>query len=382
MAGLIATTALAQAGYRIFCCAPNLVNPQNDPSISDNRVTALLNPSIDALREISIWNELIDESIPLEGIKIAEISKQAQKQLKSVIFLASDCGYKQFGWIINNTSLTNMLFNHLVKFQNVTLCSSNSTVSVLTRRNEVSLKLSNGSIVRGKLLVAADGRNSTVRRDLGIGIRQFRFNQKTITFNVLHDERHRNISTEIYQSGGPFTFVPINDYEGKPASSIVWMDTTKKVDNLLQLSKAELQVHATRRSHAIAGQLKIISNINTWPSTAQHVESMIAKRTALIAEAAHVVPPIGAQGLNMSIADINALIRAIRHYPDDPGSNNVLNRYQRYRFKNSFARLISVCLLNRVAIAGDGASHELRKQILRMFASSQIARTLVVKQIM
>jgi 2-octaprenyl-6-methoxyphenol hydroxylase len=63
-----------------------------------------------------------------------------------------------------------------------------------------------------------------MRRALGIGVRTTRYGQKALAFAVTHPEPHRNVSTEIHRSGGPFTLVPLPDREGKPASAVVWME--------------------------------------------------------------------------------------------------------------------------------------------------------------
>ena len=163
--------------------------------------------------------------------------------------------------------------------------------------------------VAAKLVVAADGRDSTLRRLAGIGCRRWGYGQKALVFAVTHPDPHGGVSTEIHRTGGPLTLVPMPDHDGRPCSSVVWMVPGPRANALAALDDAGLGAELTAETMGLFGPLRIVSPRAVWPIVAQLAHRLVAQRLALIAEAAHVVPPIGAQGLNMSLADIETLAR-------------------------------------------------------------------------
>jgi 2-octaprenyl-6-methoxyphenol hydroxylase len=173
--------------------------------------------------------------------------------------------------------------------------------------------LSDGARLRARLVIAADGRNSAVREAAGIGVRTTRYGQKALAFAVTHPIPHENVSTEIHRSGGPFTLVPLPDYTGEdgsrapPPPSSGW-SAGPRCGGSWTLDTPAFEAEMTERSAHLFGPLTLVSRRTVWPIISQTARALCAERVALVAEAAHVVPPIGAQGLNMSLADIRTLL--------------------------------------------------------------------------
>ena len=222
------------------------------------------------------------------------------------------------------------------------------------------LKLSSGNTVKAKLVIAADGRNSILREKAGISTKTHRFGQKALAFAVTHSIPHKNISTEIHNSGGPFTLVPLPDYNGKPSSAIVWMENGEKATNLMEMKTKNFEHEMTIRSCNILGPLKLASKRSLWPIISQVADRLYSKRLALIGETAHVVPPIGAQGLNMSLADIKCLNDLDQKYPDQLGSMNTLKEYQKNRIFDIRQRVAGVSALNQISISNNKVIQNIR----------------------
>jgi 2-octaprenyl-6-methoxyphenol hydroxylase len=123
----------------------------------------------------------------------------------------------------------------------------------------------------------------------------------------------------VHRSGGPFTLVPLPDRDGETGSAVVWMETGPEVARLAALPVPAFEAEMTARSCRHPGPLTLASRRSVWPIISQIAARMSGPRTVLMAEAAHVVPPIGAQGLNMSLADLPACGTWPQH-PDDPGT--------------------------------------------------------------
>ena len=169
------------------------------------------------------------------------------------------------------------------------------------------------------------------------------------TFIVTHEKPHHNASIEIHRSGGPFTFVPLADFEGNPCSSVVWMESNKNVKQLLSLKTEQFEDEINNRSCSHLGKLKMISHISDWPIISQIAKQLTAKRTALIAEAAHVLPPIGAQGLNMSVSDIKSLYELAKDTSGLIKIQETLDKFDRSRRLDVRTRVLGINTLNEIS---------------------------------
>ncbi|HID67579.1 MAG TPA: UbiH/UbiF family hydroxylase, partial [Roseibacterium sp.] len=226
--------------------------------------------------------------------------------------------------------------------------------------------------------IAADGRNSPVRGALGIKVKTTRYGQKALAFAVTHDHPHNNVSTEIHRSGGPFTLVPLPDHEGRPCSAIVWMERGPEAKRLAGLPEAAFEAEMTARSAGLYGALTLVSRRSIWPIISQVADRMAGERTALIAEAAHVVPPIGAQGLNMSLADIATLLEIAEANHTDPGAAEGLARYTRARHAEVKARVTGVDALNRASMADAQGLRDMRLRALNgLYSVAPVRRILM-----
>ncbi|MEM9852728.1 MAG: FAD-dependent monooxygenase, partial [Pseudomonadota bacterium] len=176
-------------------------------------------------------------------------------------------------------------------------------------------------------------------------------------FTVSHPRPHDNVSTELHRSGGPFTLVPLPN---PTESAVVWMESSDKAAALMAQDDPEFAAAATERSCAVQGDLTVTSPRAVWPIISQRARSLTGERTVLIAEAAHVMPPIGAQGLNMSLADIRCLRDLAHANPNSLGDAAMLATYARRRHPDINLRMAGVDALNRAAIAGSDAWTALR----------------------
>jgi 2-octaprenyl-6-methoxyphenol hydroxylase len=293
-------------------------------------------------------------------------------------FTASDISDEPFGWNLPNWLLRREMTARLSELPNVDFRPGIGTAAVLTRNAEARVTLSDGRSVTARLLVAADGRDSPVRRALGIGVRTVRYGQKALAFAVTHDRPHDNISTEVHRSGGPFTLVPLPDHLGRPSSAVVWMESGGEIARLAALPVPEFEAAMTERSAGLYGPLQLASRLSVWPIISQTAARMAGERTALMAEAAHVVPPIGAQGLNMSLGDLACLIDLACARPAALGEPDMLAAYERRRWPEVQMRAAGIDLLNRASMIEAQWLRDLRAGALdTLYALSPVRRTLM-----
>jgi 2-octaprenyl-6-methoxyphenol hydroxylase len=249
---------------------------------------------------------------------------------------------------------------------------------MLARDAEAIVTLTDGTQVSARLVIGADGRGSAVRKAASIDVKTTRYGQKAVTFAVTHDAPHDNVSTEVHRSGGPFTLVPLPDHDGRPCSAVVWMANGAEVQRLAALSDDAFEAAANDRSALLYGPLKLASRRSVWPIISQITESLTAPRTALVAEAAHVMPPIGAQGLNMSLKDLACLLDLAQAEPAQIGSPALLDAYARQRHPDIKLRVTGIDALNRASIAGSPMFQTLRsKGIEALYGIAPVRRTLM-----
>ena len=378
VAGLTAAAAFASAGFSVICVDPQPPVTSADAEGADLRSTALLQPSIPLLQAAGLWPRLAPHAAPLQVMRIIDAGGPTATPRVVKDFDAADISNQPFGWNLPNWLLRREMVAHLSRLRRADFRPGVATRTVLTRESEALVTLSDGTRVSARLLVAADGRNSPVREALGIGVHTRRYGQKALAFTVTHPIPHNNVSTEIHRTGGPFTLVPLPDHKGSPASAVVWMETGPEAQRLRALPVAEFEAALNDRSCGILGPLRLNSQINLWPIISQVADRMSGERTALMAEAAHVMPPIGAQGLNMSLADLRVLLELAADHKADLGSPAMLDAYHRRRHCEVQARITGIDLLNRASMAGAPAWRDLRAKLLdAMYGSAPVRRTLM-----
>ncbi|MFV0384829.1 UbiH/UbiF family hydroxylase [Paracoccus sp. (in: a-proteobacteria)] len=361
IAGLIAAAAFGAEGHATLCIDPAPPVTSETAAGADLRSTAFLMPSVALLQRIRLWDRLSPFATPLQIMRIVDAGGATPRARLTRDFDASEIGDQPFGWNLPNWLLRREIAARLEELPNVRFQPGTATVDVITGDEAALVTLSDGRRIRARLLIGADGRNSAVRQASGIGVRTFRYGQKALAFAVTHEIPHQNVSTEVHRSGGPFTLVPLPDRDGQPSSAVVWMESGPEIARLTALPADAFAAALNSRSAGVLGHLTRATQLTTWPIISQIADRFTAPRTALIAEAAHVVPPIGAQGLNMSLADLSALIELSRH---DPGHRDGLARYEQERRPEAYTRLLGIDALNRASQASARPLRDLRAAAL------------------
>lgn len=372
-AGLLAALVLAETGATVALVDPGFAQkPANDL-----RSTAFLAPSLDILDKAGLREGLEPLAARLDAMRIAELHDDGTLG-ESHDFSASEAALETFGLNIPNAPLKATLLQAVAahpRIETITAAAQRMT----GRDAHALLFLDNGQRLKVALVVAADGRDSQLRGAAGISARTIRYGQKALVFAVEHDRPHENISTELHRSGGPFTLVPLGA-ENQSRSAVVWMDFGKLTLQRAQMSEAEFMAAANERSGGVLGTLTLASPRAVWPIISRRAGALTAERLALVGEAAHVVPPIGAQGLNMSLADIACLRDLIaRKKPgQEIGDRVFLDAYSRARLPDMLVRIAGIDALNRASMAGQSDLRRLREMGLGWLGRSTQTRRLAM----
>lgn len=337
IAGLTAACAFAHDGRSV-----TLIDPAPGDPPADRRTTAFLQPARDLLEEIGAWQGLGDHPTPLAEMRVVDLSTRRPTVAD---FRAAEVSDRPFGWNVVNARMRRALAE---RAEALGVERRRTQVSdVLPRTAEVRALDAEGEAHVAALLVGADGRESTVRRALGIEASTRRTGQKALSFAVEHDVPHRAVSTELYRDGGPFVLVPLPEEDGRHRSAVVWMERGPEASRLHALPDDAFAAAVTERSGGVLGPLRPFGPRALFPLVTRVAARFAGPRTALMAEAAHAVPPIGAQGLNMSLADV-ALLREVSR--DGLGEAGGLERYARERRRDVLARMAAVTALNAASM--------------------------------
>ncbi|MEI4486002.1 UbiH/UbiF family hydroxylase [Frigidibacter sp. MR17.14] len=360
IAGLIAAASFGAAGFSTLVVDPAPPVASDADPAADLRSTAFLQPSVRLLEEIGLWERLAPHAMPLQVMRIVDAGGPEPEPRAIRDFDAAEILDQPFGWNLPNWLLRREIAAHLGTMTGTRFRAGCGVAGLLARETEARVRLSDGTSVSARLLVAADGRDSPVRGALGIEAHTRRYGQKALVFAVTHPIPHGNVSTEIHRSGGPFTLVPLPDRDGLPCSAVVWMETGPEAQRLAALPVPEFEAELAARSCNLLGPLTLVTRRPVWPIIARHAERLTGPRSALVAEAAHVVPPIGAQGLNMSLADIRTLRDLAVADRDGLGGPAMLAAYERARAPEIRARLAGIDLLNRASMLAPQPLRDLR----------------------
>jgi 2-octaprenyl-6-methoxyphenol hydroxylase len=336
-AGLAAAVALAQAGANTALIARRA-------PYADNRTTALLGGSVDLLRRLDVWPLCIDNAAALLAMRLVDDTGRLVRA-PEVKFSSDDIGLDQFGYNLENRALMMALEHRAAELPNLARIDDDAD-TVRPAGAEVAVRARQGRWLSARLVVGADGRQSLCREAAGIEVRRRDLNQAAVTFNVSHSRPHRNISTEFHTPQGPCVFVPLPG----DRCSVVWVAAPGQAERLMTMTDDELSEAAERQSHSILGRTRIEPGRHLFPLVIEQPRQFARHRVALVGEAAHVLPPIGAQGLNMGLRDaagIADIVREAMLSGEDPGSPQVLKRYNSARRADVASRTFVIDMANR-----------------------------------
>jgi len=340
-AGLTAAIALAEGGVSTL-----LVGKR--PAKSDNRTIALLASSITALETLGVWKSCAAQAAPLKVMRIVDDTGRLWRA-PEVTFDASEIGLDAFGYNIENRHLIDALEERARNLSGLRVIDG-EVLAITPERQAVAVAVKDAATYRAALVIGADGRSSICRAAAGIGMDERDCPQVALTVCLRHSRSHHNTSTEFHTPSGPFTFVPLPG----DRSSLVWVLDPEAADELADLDDTELSNEIERASYSILGKIEVEPGRGRVPLRVATARRFADKRIALVGEAAHVIPPIGAQGLNLGLRDaatISELAILANRNDQDVGSDDVLARYDRLRRADVGSRTFAVDLLNRTLLS-------------------------------
>jgi 2-octaprenyl-6-methoxyphenol hydroxylase len=341
-AGLATALALARVGVETALVAPPYHAGQTG---RDRRTTALIGPSIRLMINLGVWETLAGVAAPIAAVRIAD-DRRTLIRAPEVLFRAAEIGLASFGANLPNPALLGGFAAAAAHADRLTRVETAGVVAIAPAPDGVCLALAEGGGVRAALAVAADGRASRAPAAAGIAVETWDYPQAALVATFGHSRPHADTVNELHRHAGPLTTVPLPGRR----SALVWVEAPGAAQRLAGLDDGTLATELEERLQGALGRIGDLGPRAVHALGGRRAERMAAARIALAGEAAHVVPPIGAQGLNLGLRDAAALADCVgeaRARGEDIGGPAALAAYDRARRADVAARALSIDVLNR-----------------------------------
>lgn len=365
LAGSLAALALAESGRSVALIAP-------PARAADGRTTALMDQSIAFLKTLGLWETIAPHAAGLETMQIVDGTTRLLRA-PPVAFRAGEVGLAAFGYNIPNAPLLAVLDARIAASEGIVRLEGGVTAATAFEAG-VELTLDDGERVTAGIVVGADGRKSRIRESAGIGVRTWSYPQSALVLNFSHERPHGNVSTEFHTESGPFTQVPL---PGGRRSSLVWVLPPKEAARLRDLPAEDLARAVEERMQSMLGKISVEGGAQSFPLSGMTADRFGKGRFVLIGEAAHAFPPIGAQGLNLSLRDIMTLRDLLKDHAQD---ETLGERFDRRRQADIRSRTLSVDLLNRSLLSDFLPVQFLRSAGLHLLSALGPLRTVVMRE--
>lgn len=339
--GLMAGILMAREGLDVALVAPL-------GRWSDGRTTALLGGSVTMLERLGLWAAIADKTAPLAVMRLVDDTGRLIRA-PEVAFEAREIELPAFGYNIANMDLNHALLEATRKEPGLTLIDGAAS-EITPSADEVIVSIEGRAAVKARLVVGADGRQSKARAAAGLPIREWRYPQAALVTILKHEAPHEDISTEFHGRNGPFVLVPMPGNR----SSIVLVEAPDEAERLSKLEPTALASVLERRSHSILGKIEVDGPVQIYPLSGMTALTFAKSRIAVVGEAAHVFPPIGAQGLNLGLRDVASLAEVVgkaKKRGEDIGGEATLKAYDSARRLDVWSRTAGVDALNRTLLS-------------------------------
>ena len=345
LVGMTLAIGLAKAGI------PSCVIDSSDPSAQtaegfDGRASAISTASWNLYSHLGLADALEPLGCPIDSIAVTDGMKPGR------IDFQPEPGDGSLGRMFANRDLRVAMYDAAAKEDLITFLP-NARVSERTRdAHGVAVTLADGRVIKGRLMVGAEGRASPTRDEAGFTPARWSYGHRAMIVGLAHAKPHNNVAWEIFYPAGPFALLPLlDDAEGNHRSALVWTVSEKDAPGAMALPDGAFQSAVQARMGDVLGTVRLMGPRSSWPLNFHHTAKMVSDRLALVGDAAHGMHPIAGQGLNLGLRDVAALVEVLTdgmRLGLDPGDAQLLARYERWRAADTFMVSAATDVLTRL----------------------------------
>lgn len=371
-AGLTTALLLAQAGLSVVLIEKKSLPQTDTPPEVSGRTAALMQGALSTLKQAGLLESLEEHCAPLKKLQIIDGTQ-------TITFDANEIRLPHFGLNVPLTSLNHFLASKARTLSNLTLMEETEIWDFETDpQGFLTVRLNDEREIQTQLLIGADGKQSTVRTIAGIQTHKTDYQQSAITCLIEHSKDHLNTSTEFHRTNGPFTLVPCPGN----SSAVVWCESHTDAEYFMTMRQSDFTQALQDRTEGVVGEVSLRTPPESWKLKGLAATCLISKRVILMAEAAHALHPIGAQGLNLTMRDVQCLVDLIlwhRSLGMDVGQNTLLQRYSRARRIDIYGRFAGVTGLNFLTANDSGLAKTFRRGGMSLLQNSTFLRQQAMK---
>ena len=307
--GVAAAYSLSKLGHKVVVLEQNA--KFDNKKILDKRTTAISEGTKKFLEEINIWRDISDNAQPIKKIQIID------RYQSNKIHFDNQRRKSNLGYIVKNEFILDSFYRKLQKQKNVKIFNKVSVKDIIYEENKVVTKVVtkvNNLFVSTNLLLASDGKNSSIRRILKTPIYSKDYKKTAIVINFYHSKNHHNTAYEYFFKNGPLAILPMQKKNNEFQSSIVWTNTNEFTKSLLSLDDNKIISILNKKTIGSIGEIKKIITKQTFPLKAHLNSKFFEKKIIYLGDSAHSFHPIAGQGWNLGMQDVESLYSLVKKY--------------------------------------------------------------------
>ncbi len=305
LTGLLTAYCISSLGYKIVISEKKNIIPHDKRSTTDTRTTAIAEGSKVFLESQGLWKFIKEFAEPIKNIKVVDTTAYSSLDFKNPITKSN------LGYIVKNSKLISVLIKELKKKNNVNFLRGSSLNSISYNDSKI-ISFSNNKKINSKLIIAADGKNSSVRKILGTNFFIKKYNEKALVINFFHERPHNNIAYEFFLKTGPLAILPMQKERNKNQSALIWSNKPETVDKIASdLDKKYVEAILNEKIYEQLGGVININSAQSFPLSAHINERFYDNKTLYVGDAAHSIHPIAGQGWNLGLRDVKSLTKLL-----------------------------------------------------------------------
>ena len=328
LVGLVAAHCFSRLNYKVTIVdKKSFINSKN--TFKDTRTVAVSEGSKYFLESLSLWGGLEKCAEPIKTIKVYDRSSHNK------IHFNNQIKNKKLGYVIENKKFSKILRNQLQKFKNTNVLYGFNIIDIKLN-DKVSKAFSNKAIINSKLIVAADGKNSHIKKIVGNKTFKKKYNESALVLNFVHEKKLNNTAYEIFYKTGPLAILPMKATERLFQSTMIWSNNDNFLKKLINSESVFVKCFLEEKIGNIVGKINKINSSQIFPLSAHINDSFFNKRLVYIGDAAHSIHPIAGQGWNLGVNDVKNLFELSKNNKIDIGSDLFCKLYDNKSYHKAF----------------------------------------------
>ena len=328
LVGLVAAHCFSRLNYKVTIVdKKSFINSKN--TFKDTRTVAVSEGSKNFLESLSLWGGLEKCAEPIKTIKVYDRSSHNK------IHFNNQIKNKKLGYVIENNKFSKILRNQLKKFKKTKIHHGFDLTDIKVNDKE-SKAIFNNSVINAKIIIAADGKNSQIKKIVGNKTFKKNYNESALVLNFVHEKKLNNTAYEIFYKTGPLAILPMKSPKKFFQSTIIWSNDDKFLKKLLSFEKIFIKSFMEEKIGKIVGNIIKINSSQIFPLSAHINDTFINKRLIYVGDAAHSIHPIAGQGWNLGINDVKNLYELSKNTKTDIGNDLFCQMYNNKSYHKAF----------------------------------------------